>query len=85
MVIVFSVLKSVLVFHFSNKSIYELDTYFMPLVRINVYSNVMQIVTFEDATCVPNIYMHVASGFVCNLLCKRIHSAANRNETLSTI
>jgi len=49
------------------------------------HSHDMQIVTFEDATCVPHIYMHVASGFVGNLLCKWIRSAANRNETLSTI
>lgn len=49
------------------------------------HSDDMQIVTLEDATCVPHIYMHVASGFVGNLLCKWIRSAANRNETLSTI
>jgi hypothetical protein len=45
----------------------------------------MQILIFEDATCVLNIYMIVAPGFVSNLLCKWIRSAANGNETLSTL
>lgn len=45
----------------------------------------MQILIFEDATCVLNIYMVVAPGFMSNLLCKWIHSAANGNETLNTL
>lgn len=44
----------------------------------------MQILIFEGATCVLNIYMIVAPGFVSNLLCKWIRSVANGNETLST-
>lgn len=45
----------------------------------------MQILIFEDATCVLKICMIVAPGFVGNLLWKWIHSAANRNETSSTL
>lgn len=45
----------------------------------------MQILIFEDATCVLKICMIVAPGFVGNLLWKWIHNAANRNETCSTL
>jgi hypothetical protein len=47
--------------------------------------NYMQILIFEDSTCVLNLYMIVAAGFVSNLLCKWIHGASNWSETLSTL
>ena len=90
LVILLSVTKRVLAFSFRDESVYVRGGYVYTLLacwcgRKIVLSNDMQIVTSEDATCVPNIYMHVASGFVGNLLCKWIRSSANRNETLNTI